>query len=53
MKDWIKTKWETSKPLVIGIGVAIVAVLIIVVKKVFMKKSGSSTSAGVSTVKPK
>lgn len=51
MKEWIKTKWETSKPLVIGIGVAVVAVVVIVVKMIRRKKSTSAN--GVMTVKPK
>lgn len=50
MKEFIKSKWETSKPLVIGVGVAVVGLLFLVVRKIF-KKRGSSN--GVKTINPK
>lgn len=48
--NWIKSKWETSKPLVIGLGLAIVTVVVVVIK--FIKRRGGNKS-GVKTVKPR
>lgn len=50
MKEFIKSKWETSKPLVIGVGALVVALVFIAVRKVF---KGSSKKSGVNTVNPK